>query len=231
MSGSCWLGLSRTAKSSVGGRSFAAGGFPWSTSLACSRPAMKHRRFEKIPVARARGHPGLPGGGSPARRPQALGSVSQQCGIMRPLPDSCLSARTADVLRTAGDDTIWAGNWPVDPWVMQPLLPATATRGLPSSPMIRPADWLTPRSVGPTNSPLTRLPAAASAAGSTHCSKRTRPLGQQHGERFDLAPFSVVLDPLRAAHILGIGTGGRLAEHERERFLWLPSVLGGSLFR
>lgn len=34
---------------------------------------------------------------------------------MRLLLDSCLSGRTAEVLRTAGHDTIWAGNWPIDP--------------------------------------------------------------------------------------------------------------------
>ena len=39
------------------------------------------------------------------------------------------------------------------------------------------------------------------------------PLEQLHGERFELAPFSVVLDPLRAARILGIGTGVRFSEH------------------
>ena len=39
------------------------------------------------------------------------------------------------------------------------------------------------------------------------------PLEQLHGERFKLAPFSVVLDPLRAARILGIGTGVRFSEH------------------
>ena len=39
------------------------------------------------------------------------------------------------------------------------------------------------------------------------------PLEQLHGERFELAPFSVVLDPLRAARILGIGTGARFSEH------------------
>lgn len=39
------------------------------------------------------------------------------------------------------------------------------------------------------------------------------PLEQLHGERFELAPFSVVLDPLRAARILGIGSGARFSEH------------------
>ena len=39
------------------------------------------------------------------------------------------------------------------------------------------------------------------------------PLERLYGERFELAPFSVVLDPLRAARILGIGTGTRFSEH------------------
>ncbi|NDH11097.1 MAG: cobalamin biosynthesis protein P47K [Actinobacteria bacterium] len=39
------------------------------------------------------------------------------------------------------------------------------------------------------------------------------PLEQLHGERFELAPFSVVLDPLRAARILGLAAGPRFSEH------------------
>ena len=39
------------------------------------------------------------------------------------------------------------------------------------------------------------------------------PLEQLHGERFELAPFSVVLDPLRATRILGIGIGPSFSEH------------------
>jgi len=39
------------------------------------------------------------------------------------------------------------------------------------------------------------------------------PLEQLHGERFALAPFSVVLDPLRAARILGLAAGPRFSEH------------------
>ena len=39
------------------------------------------------------------------------------------------------------------------------------------------------------------------------------PLEQLHGERFELAPFSVVLDPLRAARILGLAAGPRFSQH------------------
>jgi len=39
------------------------------------------------------------------------------------------------------------------------------------------------------------------------------PLEQLYGERFELAPFSVVLDPLRAARILGLAAGTRFSEH------------------
>jgi len=39
------------------------------------------------------------------------------------------------------------------------------------------------------------------------------PLEQLHGERFELAPFSVVLDPLRAARILGLAAGPRFSDH------------------
>jgi G3E family GTPase len=39
------------------------------------------------------------------------------------------------------------------------------------------------------------------------------PLEQLYGERFELAPFSVVLDPLRAARILGLAAGPRFSEH------------------
>ncbi len=39
------------------------------------------------------------------------------------------------------------------------------------------------------------------------------PLEQLYGERFALAPFSVVLDPLRAARILGLAAGPRFSEH------------------
>ncbi|CAA9389623.1 MAG: hypothetical protein AVDCRST_MAG64-1233 [uncultured Phycisphaerae bacterium] len=34
---------------------------------------------------------------------------------MRVLLDSCVSGRAADVLRQAGHDVVWSGDWPSDP--------------------------------------------------------------------------------------------------------------------
>jgi len=47
---------------------------------------------------------------------------------MKVLLDSCLSGKTAEMLRTAGHDVVWVGNWPADPGDAAILARARAER-------------------------------------------------------------------------------------------------------